>query len=88
MKRNRPPKAKPRIHVGEVEPMLIDAVGLASILNIGRSSVFKLNAAGRIPSPLKVGRATRWSVEDIRKWVELGCPRREVFDTMRIEGQR
>ncbi len=33
------------------------------------------DSAGWIPRPVRIGRATLWRVDELRAWVEAGCPR-------------
>ena len=68
-----------------VETLLVDSSALGKILGIGRSTVFKLSSAGRLPRPLRIGRATRWSVADVRLWIAFGCPSREQFELLQDE---
>jgi predicted DNA-binding transcriptional regulator AlpA len=33
-----------------------------------------MHTAGEMPPPIRIGRAVRWSLEVLKKWVEAGCP--------------
>jgi len=69
-------------------PLLVDAVGVGKLLGIGRTSVFSLLSAGRLPPPvLKAGRIVRWSVEELRAWCSAGAPSADVWRTMRENRQ-
>lgn len=41
------------------------------------------DAAGYIPEPIRIGRSTFWSADELQAWVEAGCPKREVWTTFR-----
>ena len=41
------------------------------------------DAGGLIPRPVRIGRSTLWSVDELRAWVAAGCPRREEWETRR-----
>jgi predicted DNA-binding transcriptional regulator AlpA len=41
------------------------------------------DAAGKIPKPMRIGRATYWRPEELRAWVAAGCPDRETWEAMR-----
>jgi predicted DNA-binding transcriptional regulator AlpA len=41
------------------------------------------DSSGKIPKPLRIGRATYWRPEELRAWVAAGCPDRETWDAMR-----
>ncbi len=38
------------------------------------------DSAGWIPRPVRIGRATLWRVDEVRAWVEAGCPRRDEWE--------
>ena len=42
------------------------------------------DAAGRIPQPVRIGRSTRWRVDELRAWVEAGCPRRAEWEARQV----
>jgi hypothetical protein len=33
-----------------------------------------------LPRPMRIGRATLWRTEELRAWVDAGCPRREQWE--------
>jgi prophage regulatory protein len=41
------------------------------------------DAAGKIPKPIRVGRAMYWRPEELKAWVAAGCPNRETWEAMR-----
>lgn len=64
------PDAAATIHA----PALLTAEDLAGTLQIARGSVWRNLAAGRLPSPVRVGGATRWRTAEIAAWITAGCP--------------
>jgi predicted DNA-binding transcriptional regulator AlpA len=38
------------------------------------------DAAGWIPRPVRIGRSTLWRTEELRAWIEAGCPRRDEWE--------
>ncbi len=56
-------------------PMLIAAEELAALLNISKRTLWRLRSAGALPSPVQLGAAVRWRLDEIRKWIADGCPR-------------
>jgi hypothetical protein len=58
------------------EPLLIDAAGLAKMLQVSKRHVQVLDASGRIPAGISLGRCKRWDLRTIHKWRELGYPSR------------
>ncbi len=59
----------------EVRPAaLMTATDLAAALRLSRRAIWRDLASGRIPAPLKIGRATRWRGAEIADWINAGCP--------------
>ena len=59
----------------EVRPAaLLTANDLAAALRLSPRAIWRDLASGRIPSPLKIGRATRWRGAEITDWINAGCP--------------
>jgi len=42
-------------------------------LKLSRRSVYRLKDAGRMPQPLRLGRALRWRADELDQWVANGC---------------
>lgn len=59
------------------EPLLITAEDVARLLKLSTRSLWRMRSAGDIPSPIRVGAAVRWRVDEIKKWIEDGCPNRQ-----------
>lgn len=49
---------------------------LAARLGLGRATIYRQVAAGRLPAPIRIGRAVRWRRAEIEDWVAAGCPPR------------
>jgi len=58
----------------EEHSLLLDALRIAALLGISRSSLYKLVSSGRAPRPIKIGRSVRWRREEIEDWVRAGAP--------------
>jgi predicted DNA-binding transcriptional regulator AlpA len=41
------------------------------------------DAAGKIPRPVSIGRARYWRLEELKAWIDAGCPRRAAWENMR-----
>ena len=46
----------------------------ARLLKVSQRTIYEMHVTGRMPPPIRVGRAVRWSAEALTKWVEVGCP--------------
>ena len=72
------------------KPEQLDELGLSPILLSARQAAALCgkslrtwrtwDAAGRIPQPVRIGRSTLWRLDELRKWIEAGCPRREEWE--------
>lgn len=38
------------------------------------------DTAGWIPKPVRIGRSTLWRADELRAWVDAGCPRRTEWE--------
>ncbi|MBN8625036.1 MAG: helix-turn-helix domain-containing protein [Planctomycetes bacterium] len=56
------------------EPLLIQADELATLLNVSERTLWRLLSAGKIPEPVRLGRSTRWRLDQVRQWINDGCP--------------
>ncbi|WP_165064028.1 helix-turn-helix transcriptional regulator [Paludisphaera rhizosphaerae] len=54
--------------------LLIDAEEFARWLDVSERTLWRLLSAGKVPKPMRVGRSTRWRAEEIRGWIDRGCP--------------
>lgn len=57
----------------ETLPVLVTADEVASMLSISNATVHRHNTEGRLPEPIRIGRAIRWRLKDITAWIENGC---------------
>lgn len=54
--------------------MLLKDSDVAARLNVSRRQVWKLLAGGKLPQPVRVGGSVRWREDDLRAWIDAGCP--------------
>jgi len=59
--------------------LLLSAAKTAKLLDVARSTLYEWDQQGRIPSPIKIGSRVYWRGEEMREWVEAGCPVREKW---------
>ena len=56
-------------------PQLLPLRDVKAMTGLGKSTIYKLKAAGRFPAPVRVtDRAVRWILEEVLEFVE-SCPR-------------
>ena len=62
--------------VRQVEPVLLSARLVAAFLGCSVAHVWRVNAAGKMPAPLRLGGLTRWRRDELAVWISEGCPPR------------
>ena len=86
---HQPPAPEPVTAAADAAPpsatpaALLDVDGVAALLSLGSSTVWRHHAAGRIPAPIRIGRSVRWRRDELVEWIESGCPARAVWERMR-----
>lgn len=50
------------------------------LLDLSEWTVWGMANSGRIPKPIRIGRAVRWSYEELRAWVNAGCPPQDEWE--------
>lgn len=75
-------KGTERAEFGSSDLLAVDSRGVAELLGISASMVRKLDASGRLPSALRLGRRKLWRVSEIRSWLERGAPTRDAWEEM------
>lgn len=50
--------------------MLLTVEDVAELLTLGVRSVWRHSATGELPPPIKIGKASRWDVEQIRAFID------------------
>src|ERR1700677_1579306 len=64
----------------DVAPLLLDIRGLAKLLSRSVGSLWRDDAAGRLPRAVRIGSSKRWRLDEIRDWVSAGCPSRADWE--------
>ena len=54
--------------------LLIDNKQAAKLLKVSERTLWGMWNSGKMPSPVRIGRAVRWSYEELKAWVAAGCP--------------
>lgn len=66
----------------EVNEELLDVAGLAERLKVGVRTARRWDALGKIPAPVRIGRALRWRLPEIIAWQLEGSPSRERWEAI------
>ena len=65
------------------ERLLLTAREAAAMLGVSERHFRALDASGRVPTPVRLGRSVRWSRAELAEWVEAGTPARDRWLEMR-----
>lgn len=68
--------------------LALPAAEVAKLLNISERHLWALHSSGRLPRPIRLGRSVRWNHDELRRWVDAGCPDRSSWDQAREGGNR
>ncbi len=69
-----------------IEPVLVGIEDVACMLGISTTAFKALDRTGQIgPLPVQIGTCRRrlYSVYELRRWAEAGCPTREKWQGMK-----
>jgi predicted DNA-binding transcriptional regulator AlpA len=66
--------------MNDITEKLLTAKAVGDILSLSKRQIFRLNSYGKIPAPVRINGSVRWRENDIREWIQLGCPDRQVFE--------
>jgi predicted DNA-binding transcriptional regulator AlpA len=55
-------------------PLLIPALDLARMMQISTRTLWRMRSAGQLPEPVRLGGTVRWRMEEIKNWIDDGCP--------------
>lgn len=61
---------------------LIDAAMLAEKLDVHEVTIRKWQRNGKIPAPVRIGRAVKWRLAVIDAWIQAACPPRAKWEVM------
>lgn len=63
---------------------LISAKQLAEeVLGVSIRQVWRLNATGKLPRPIRLGGSVKWKTSEITDWFEKNCPDRQTWEAMK-----
>ncbi len=60
----------------EVLALLLTVIQVGGLLGCSVRHIQRLNDAGRMPRPVRLGHLVRWRRTEIEAWIKEGCPSR------------
>lgn len=64
-------------------PLVFSAQQLADCLGVSLRHVRRLDSAGKLPKPIRLGRCCRWSVQEMEQFLAAGAPDRKTWQAMK-----
>jgi len=55
-------------------PALMTVEQVGKLLSVSTRTVWRLRSAGAIPRPVKIAGGVRWRANDLKSWIDDGCP--------------
>jgi len=63
--------------------LTITAKELALVLGISPRQVWRLNAMGKLPKPIRLGGSVRWKISEIADWIDSDCPDLQTWEAIK-----
>ena len=70
------------------QPLAVSARELSAMLGVSLRQIWRLNATGRLPKPIRLGGSVKWRRSEILAWLGQNCPARAAWEAMKESGQR
>jgi predicted DNA-binding transcriptional regulator AlpA len=68
----------------QAEDGLIDMKTVARLMKVAQRTAYRFLSMGAMPKPLRLsGKVVRWRADEIRSWIENGCPPQDRWEEMR-----
>lgn len=71
----------------KVQDLALSAAELARRLGVSLRHIRRLDSAGKLPTPIRLGRSVRWPVVEIEAWLAAGAPDRVTWSAMMEMGR-
>ena len=62
-----------------MESLVVRAKELAKLLSVSLVHIRRLDSAGKLPKPVRLGNCVSWRRGEIEAWLEAGSPPREKW---------
>ena len=63
-------------------PLLLRAADAAALCDTSLRTWRTWDVAGKIPTPIRIGRSLRWRASELHAWIVAGCPDRSTWQIM------
>lgn len=63
-----------------IDSLLVNINQAAKLIGVGRTLFYSMHTNGQLgPSPVRFGRRILWRVDELTRWVQAGCPKRQEW---------
>ena len=62
-----------------MESLVVRAKELAHLLGVSLVHIRRLDSAGKLPKPVRLGNCVSWRRGEIEEWLEAGSPNRDKW---------
>ena len=69
---------------GTGQSLAFSATELADRFSVSLRHIRRMDSAGKLPRPVRIGACVRWSLSEIEAWLAAGAPDRRAWE--RIKG--
>ena len=66
--------------------LLVRAKDACRLVGMSKAAWDRLNAAGKVPAPIRLGGGVFWRADELREWAAAGCPERRTWEARRRAG--
>lgn len=78
-----PPAGAPTAPTVAVLPAVVSTEGLAVILDCHAKHVARLDRAGKLPRPIRLGKSKKFVLAEVYAWLEAGAPNRLKWESLK-----
>lgn len=65
------------------QPMVLSAMRLSQRLGVSLRHIRRMDSAGKLPRPVRLGKVVLWKVDEINSWLNAGAPERKTWEQMK-----
>ena len=69
--------------VASMRSLAVPAREMAEMLRMSVRQIWRLNSAGKLPRPIRLGGSVRWDRKEVEQWFQVGCPDRRAWEAMK-----
>jgi predicted DNA-binding transcriptional regulator AlpA len=64
-------------------PIAVPASAAAALFGLSERAWWRAHSAGKVPLPIRIGRACRWRLDELEAWARAGAMPRDRWQEMK-----